>query len=278
MRDSCQCACSAFGCLSFTQMSKQPSHNSNGYLPSEALQAALIDTYCTAFILDIDNRPELAWIRSEMFRFHTFQKLKLRHTCCTTERDLIPIESVIAELADEENRHEMRLEQAEQISRLEVLIDEFDREYQTKGIPFIDFFEGYWKQRMNEVINEKSHVDQEKLKEIGVVLHEEDYEFERTENKKINVDGQAVHVTTHKKGELITCLRVAMPIPAQNFKPADCADGQPTAQNADEQTQPWVREMSASLTYMARTVAAQKAASDEAQNSSTNQQSDVQEP
>jgi hypothetical protein len=175
LRDSCQCACSASGCLSFTQMSKRPSHWMSGFpRPFDALQVALVDTYCTAFILDVDNRPEMAWLRSEMFRFHTFQKLRLRHTCCTTEMDRIPITCVIAELGDEEDRQEIRLEQEEQVARLEALIDEFDREYQAKGIPVIDFFEGYWKQRMEEVTDEKTKIDIQKLKEIGVVVHAED--------------------------------------------------------------------------------------------------------
>ena len=83
----------------------------------------------------------MAWLRTEMLRFHTFQKLKLRHTCCTIQGYS---DSIIKELGDEEDRRELRLEQKEQVARLEALVEEFDSKYQVMGIPLIDFFEGYW--------------------------------------------------------------------------------------------------------------------------------------
>ena len=131
-----------------------------------------------------------------MFRFHTFQKLKLRHTCCTMGWALQTTDMVFEELGDEEDRQEIRLEQKEQVARLEALVEEFDSKYQAMGIPIIDFFEGYWQQRMNEVINEKSQIDKEKLNEIGVVLQEEGYESEGSEHTEIKVKGQIVKITT----------------------------------------------------------------------------------
>ena len=256
LRDSCQCACSSSGCLSFTQMSKQPSGSINHLLPSEAFKAALVDTYCTALILDVDNKLELAWVRSEMFRFHTFQKLNLRHTCCTTNH-----QHIIAELGDEEDRHEIRLEQEEQVAELEALIEEFESEYQVKGIPIIDFFEGYWQQRMEEVMSEKNHVDKEKLNEIGVVLHEEDDESEGLEHRKINVNGQTVHVTMQRIGKVIGQISVEVAANPQDGKPADCADGQPTTQLADLPIpQAIVVGLASQAAHMARAVAAKNAA------------------
>ncbi|MCJ1251860.1 hypothetical protein MMC30_009098 [Trapelia coarctata] len=54
---------------------------------------------------------------------------------------------IIAELGDEDDRQEIRLEQEEQVARMEDLILEFETKYQEMGIPLIDFFEGYWHKR-----------------------------------------------------------------------------------------------------------------------------------
>ena len=42
------------------------------------------------------------------------------------------------------------------------------------GIPLMDFFEGYWRQRMTAVLEEQHEVDVAKLTEIGVVRHDDD--------------------------------------------------------------------------------------------------------
>ena len=38
------------------------------------------------------------------------------------------------------------------------------------------FLKGYWAMRMDQVLRERGHVDREALRELGVVLHEEDEE------------------------------------------------------------------------------------------------------
>jgi len=179
LRDSCQCACSLSGCLALTQMLKISgswmgmSHARFHMSRFVKSGAALTDTYCAALLLDIDQRPELAWLRFELFRFHTFEEMKLRHTCCQTAF-FCTNETVIAELGDEEDRQEIRLEQEEQVARMEELILEFEKKYQEMGIPLIDFYEGYWRQRMAMVLEEQHEVNNAKLTEIGVVRHDDD--------------------------------------------------------------------------------------------------------
>ncbi|MCJ1251633.1 hypothetical protein MMC30_008868 [Trapelia coarctata] len=181
LRDSCQCACSLSGCLALTQMLKLSGHWMNMFTSrhfhmsrfSNKSRAALVNTYCAAFLLDIDRRPELAWFRFELFRFNIFTELKLRHTCCQPALYKTN-KTVIVELGDEEDRPEIRLEQEEQVSRMEELILEFENKYQEMGIPLIDFFEGYWRQKMAMVLEEQHEVDTAKLTEIGVVQHDDD--------------------------------------------------------------------------------------------------------
>lgn len=185
-RDSCQCPCSSSGCLAFTQMIKQPGplRSPNNHRISDDSQAALHDTYCAALLLDIDHTPEGAWLRSEIFRFHTFEKLKLRHTCCTT---VSKIGLTIVELGDKEDRQEIRLEQEEQVERMEELVLEFENKYQDMGLPLIDFFEGYWHKRMDEVLEEEEQheMDTAKLTEIGVVRHDDDEARVRDQIKRM---------------------------------------------------------------------------------------------
>ena len=191
-RDSCQCACSSIGCLAFTHMIKGLRFRLGStklphprYHWSDSFNRPLIATYCATILLEIDRRPGMAWLVSEIFRFLTFKKLELRHTCCSGSGP--EYHDIIVELGDEEDREEIRLEQAEQVDRLEDLIREFKSKYQEMGIPLIDFFEGYWQQRMDEVLAEQTEVDTAKLTEIGVVRHDDNEKRVREQINKMEI-------------------------------------------------------------------------------------------
>ncbi|KAL9118762.1 MAG: hypothetical protein Q9187_004691 [Circinaria calcarea] len=182
-RDACCCACSSGGCLAFTVMIKYPSTRLSIYygprkVSSRARKAWLDCLQYLAVILDIEE-PQMSWLRSEMFRIITFERFQLKHTCCTLEyfhdNALRISTKVIVELDDEEDREEIRQEQEERVEKLEALIVEFEDKYQELGIPLGNFLNGYWRQRMREVMREEAAVDRAQLSRIGVVMDEDDY-------------------------------------------------------------------------------------------------------
>lgn len=187
--DSCLCPCSSKGCLALTMIFKGLSNrfsNSSIWstwnstpkvrgwsIPSRHRSARLDGmlqlTFGMAELLQI-GKPEMGRIRSELFRFHLFEILDLRHTCCTTGS--FNRAHVIVELGDEEDRREIREEQKEQVDRLESLLVELEDKFQELGVPFVDFMEGYWHDRMKEVVAEQVPVNKDELRRIGVLMKE----------------------------------------------------------------------------------------------------------
>ncbi len=195
VRDSCHCACSSSGCLAFTHTIKEvikDVRKQQTLVARERLEGPelVVETmvsnhiYKVAAILNVKYSPELAWLCSDMCRFHAFEKLKLRHTCC------VGYNMLIVELADEEDREEIRIEQEEQAERLEELVKEFDDRYKEMGLPFVKFFEEYCRPRMDEVLQEQGEVDEEALRRIGVVLHKDDSGSDRDVRELEEVDDE----------------------------------------------------------------------------------------
>ena len=184
--DSCNCACSTGGCRAYTMMVKYPIMRAHMYdwnCPKAVIRkAALHITKATADLLDV-NLPNLAWLRRDMLRFNTFERLELRHTCCmmgVIEPEELN-EEVIAELGDEENRCEIRDEQKEQVQKLEELLVEFEEKFNTLAVPFSQFLDGYWGDRMKEVESEQDPIDWEGLERIGVTVYSESFDSEEVD-------------------------------------------------------------------------------------------------
>ena len=175
--DSCKCACSTIGCRAFT-MAVKPSvpkaEKSLFYSIKYAREEILHISQAIAEYLNIDQ-PSLAWLRREMIRFNTFEHLDLPHTCCEfkTSPDRF-LRSVICERYDDEEVHQIQEERAEQLERLKTLVDEFVDKCENSGSTFNEFMDGYWTDRMNEVLSEEDPVNDEALKDLGVVLRKED--------------------------------------------------------------------------------------------------------
>ena len=112
---------------------------------------------------------ECDWIIKEIIRFVTFDELKIRHTCCEIE----PYDGTFTELESEEIL-ELQDEDREKIERLESLLQEFEEKRGDQDI--IAFLKGYWATRMDHVLHEQGGVDEERLREIGVVLYQEEPE------------------------------------------------------------------------------------------------------
>ena len=108
--------------------------------------------------------------------------------------DFIDGEEVIVELDDEDNRREIREEQAEQVEKLEALLVEFEKKYDEFAVPLGEFFDGYWNERMTEVLKEKVPINHEALKSIGVTLREtsraysQSYMYRKKRVEEVNYD------------------------------------------------------------------------------------------
>ena len=110
--------------------------------------------------------PFPAWLAKEIIRFQTFKALELRHTCCEWHH-----RSGLTR-HDPEEQAEIRDEDHEKIELLGQLLQEFEENRGTQDV--LSFLKGYWTLRMDQVLREAGHVDKEALREIGVVVHEED--------------------------------------------------------------------------------------------------------
>ena len=163
--DDCKCACSSQGCLPATIILKSFMEDQE-YIPVPRTWLFLATKLSIDLVGPNDPCPDRLF--RETIRFQTFTKLELRHTCC--ERHF---RSGFTR-RDPEEQAEIRDEDHEKIELLESLLQEFEENRGTQDV--LSFLEGYWATRMDQVLREGSHVDKEALREIGVVLHEEDVE------------------------------------------------------------------------------------------------------
>ena len=168
--DCCNCACSTNGCRPYTMWVKHVKMFGWDHIkPPETKLSA--HTRCFPRMLHVDQ-PRLAWLRREMIRFNTFRELGLRHTCCKLEDDWT-YENLIYMPYDDEVISEIQEEQAEQLQKLEALLIEFDEKYDESTTSFIDFFDGYWNDRMAQVTSEEHPIDHDALQNLGIRLRKD---------------------------------------------------------------------------------------------------------
>ena len=160
--DDCICACASQGCIVSTIMLKE--FGRYRWTRISPRQWSPLATRCLITLAGPHNSC-WAWLDEEVIRFRTFQELELRHTCCQwKEWDLMT-------KLDPEERAEIREEDHEKIELLEILLQEFEENRGTQDL--ISFFEGYWATRMDQVLQEQGDVDEEALREMGIVLYPE---------------------------------------------------------------------------------------------------------
>ena len=175
--DSCSCACSIRGCIPYTVFIKTYSptmrkgHNQYQVLGKWLHKKTLLTSRALAKYLDVDQ-PSLAWLRKEILRSNTFDRLELRHTCCKLEEywsHAFGFESLLGVYEDEEII-EMQEEQSEQLGKLEDLLVEFETQYNQCECTFDEFLGDYWMKRMDEVMSEETPIDHKALGELNIVL------------------------------------------------------------------------------------------------------------
>jgi len=137
-----------------------------GYIKFRSDKKGIITLVC--WLVEIHTTAKASQrVFAEMIRFMTFDRLGIKHTCCQTDWGFI------IRLQDEEEMKEIREEESFRLQLLEDLVDEFKTRYSESREPLMDFFKGYWEERMKQVQSELEPVNEEeirKIEAIGVVL------------------------------------------------------------------------------------------------------------
>ncbi|MCJ1408801.1 hypothetical protein MMC19_002877 [Ptychographa xylographoides] len=186
-RDTCLCACSPGGCRSITAILKSaiPRHNeyyslypepfsrskNDRLLSAESFKSMIEWFFVSQLKLFEDDGAPSDTLFSEYIRWKTFDKLELRHTCCRKEqygyRVCVPSLEEIEEIREEDR---------DLLEKLEELLDEFETKRQELGVSALEFLQGYWRTRMDEVLKDSSSLDEDALRRIGVVVHDAELE------------------------------------------------------------------------------------------------------
>lgn len=152
--DACMCACSISGCNALTMTTKRYNHYRNS---REKDSQRLVD-----FLSNVKSFCDPLKI-SQFLRIMTFEGLGMTHTCCYFHGRFFSIK-------DEAEIDEIHDEEAEDLQKLEELLEEFEAKRNELDIPFEDFLTEYWLPRMMEVLEEGT-LDEDALREIGVQVY-----------------------------------------------------------------------------------------------------------
>ncbi|KAJ9662518.1 hypothetical protein H2201_006006 [Coniosporium apollinis] len=189
--DKCRCACSSSGCSPAAVFMKRykeqlryrrlwvwhgccPESTKEYFLRSlDALHRSLIERLATG---DTAEQKVSIDISLELIRLETFEKLQLTHTCC--KGDHFPCDEhfeyrIYSPTPDEAEVDEIQEEERKLIARLDVLVAEFDLEFNKRQESLLDFLDGYWTRRMEEVLAAADPVDEEAIRRaesIGVKI------------------------------------------------------------------------------------------------------------
>jgi len=173
--DNCRCACSTQCCIPFIFLLKGVlniwPNCSHSAIYLRGIRKDSTELY-NVFPQEILEKPG---IFLTTLRYITFLALGIRHTCCHSSCSL---RMRNFEEFDEEDFEEFREEDSLLVELLEELMEEFETECEFPDADFIDFLEGYWKDRMEGVLmemEESKMTDEQKrkLEDIGVKLYEE---------------------------------------------------------------------------------------------------------
>ena len=170
--DSCACPCSSSGCvpavIALKQLRKadqvQTRHRGSKFTCRPRCNL-LRATDLLVNLLGPQNSM-VDWVFSEVVRYCTFVELSLKHTCCRTAK------WCCCPLIDSEEVDELQDEDSRGIELLEILMQEFEENRKGQDIP--TFMNAYWAPRMNDILRKSVVMDKEKLREIGVDMHQDE--------------------------------------------------------------------------------------------------------
>ena len=169
--DKCTCACSHTGCLPLTSMLKALEIHNRWFKsvtqqsPSWYLNRRLpfVKWLCSSqdsnFVV-----PLSVWI--DVVRLETFNSLGMTHICCHCDS---------YSRVDNAEAKEIQEEEADSSNQLEALMSEFEAELLQEHQSIVKFMDGYWKQRMSEVLSGQGQTtlqpeDRTKIRDMGIIL------------------------------------------------------------------------------------------------------------
>ena len=169
--DSCRCCCSSLGCTSLKIFL-----GSYYWCWSRRTEQVWWHMPTITWLESQENTdqrvPVFVWV--DIMRLETFKVLGLTHTCC---QDSLNGDSFQRQRLDAEEIAEIHEEQIWLTKRVDALVHEFKTEFEQSNMRCSSFLRGYWRTRMNEVLQERPLDATEQCAEfesIGVVLKDTD--------------------------------------------------------------------------------------------------------
>lgn len=146
--DDCRCWCSPQGCTPLTKLLEGLTRRNRkdfSLLQGDVNHYARLVFRALQVLGILENGKSVVsrWIFSAILRYCTFAALDLRHACCC-------IVQRVADPLPEEEIQEITEEDSERLELLEVLVEEFERDY-GGNVEIEQFIRGPWADRMREV-------------------------------------------------------------------------------------------------------------------------------
>lgn len=178
MVDSCQCGCSSTflrGCTTASIFNRGLIHpleynqhiRDSLFLPLDESDKILRDLWSKIMDLVTNTKsgsaseaPERGVVLNTL-RVLTFERLGMKHTCCQYRRghdfDMPVTEAIlqnsyrVLDVMDRDEVAEIQDEDSELAETLDELMEEFECQFDQWGLSFSQFFEQYWRPRMDDV-------------------------------------------------------------------------------------------------------------------------------
>ncbi|KAL8856106.1 MAG: hypothetical protein Q9178_007301 [Gyalolechia marmorata] len=170
--DNCLCACSRHGCMPATQFLKQI----HSYRRSWSQAKKPFSTWLLRWLFEnVPSKNFPVPVSREIIRLKTFEKLGLRHTCCSYEGGVFAYSAWgVFKTIEPAEAEEIRDEDRGGIQLLESLLPEFEEKLGDEDIK--SFIDGYWTTRMKEVLaaRDEEPLDWAGMKAAGVIFCDDD--------------------------------------------------------------------------------------------------------
>lgn len=182
MGDTCECGCSGSdGCYPL----KVFLCNAYPYKLLARLESTSVSHIQSLFMRAIDTLPTItSTIAKMLIRLCTFEALEMRHTCCRAQNPYYSSDDYGEDFSNIRDEDECLL------NELEHLVAEFEDRFHSLQLPLSAFMEGYWKERMEQVREEKEarHLSQEErdaAASLNILLIEDSLEENKPQRETV---------------------------------------------------------------------------------------------
>ncbi|KAJ5750892.1 hypothetical protein N7533_007920 [Penicillium manginii] len=177
--DACSCPCSVSGCTALSVAIRRVigsfDYRAPYRAPEDIAEKAAAFRKFLQHLIEY-NRSDSQPCRS-IIRSLTFDGLGLAHSCCTEIDDHWNFRLRVRDQCD---RFEIMEEQRDQFKPFESLVAEFEYQFETYGLPLMDFLQEVWYERMIRYISHRDPFDAEhhqELRKFNVILEMDDVEI-----------------------------------------------------------------------------------------------------